>query len=214
MKFTFTKSQFEMPDGKYLAKFLGVTLKELQPGETPRLGMDGKPMPPAMTWDFEIIEGPTEKLDPANVGKKADKLTGRIPTPRSGCGKMLAAIADTVLKDGIEVDIAHYVGKQYRITISENRVCENPGPVRVYDQNGTAPAPAATAAPSTNGSGQRWDLSDGQNKLADQTTEEVLKFLSGNVNLNLIRAKHAGAPPATAKLATEWPEFSGVLIPW
>ena len=128
---------------------------------------------------------------------------------------MLAAIADTVLRDGIEVDIAHYIGKQYRITISENRVCENPGPVRVYDQSPTV-SPAPTAAPSSqvNGSDQRWDLHDGQNALPNQTTEEVLKFLSGNINLNLIHAKHAGAPRETARLATEWPEFSGVLIPW
>lgn len=138
---TFTKSQYEMPDGKYVAKFLGVTLREDKPGDQPRLGADGKPLPPAMTWDFEIAEGD-------QAGKKADKLTGRIPTPKNGCGKMLAAITDAILKDGTEVDLATYVGKLYRVTVLENRVQDNPAPVRIYDQGAPAAAPAGgTAAP-------------------------------------------------------------------
>lgn len=135
MKMTFTKSQFEMPDGKYLAKFLGVTLREDKPGEKPRLGSDGKPLPPAMTWDFEIIDG-------EQAGKKADKLTGRVPTAKSGCGKMLAAISDSILKDGMEIDLDQLVGKIYRITVEDNRVSDNPAPVRVYDHQSAPPPPS------------------------------------------------------------------------
>jgi hypothetical protein len=140
VKMTYAKSQFEMPDGKYLAKFTGVTMREDKPGESPRLGQDGKPLPPAMTWDFEIVEGD-------QAGKKADKLTGRIPTPRSGCGKMLSAVTDTILKDGVEVDLDTYVGKLYRITVMENRVQDAPPPVRVYDQSQAAPSAGGSSPP-------------------------------------------------------------------
>jgi hypothetical protein len=135
MKMTYTKSQFEMPDGKYLAKFVGVTLREA----TGQLDQKGQPLPPGMTWDFEIVEGD-------QAGKKADKLTGRTPTPKSGCGKFLAAISDTVLKDGQEVDLAGFVGQLYRITVQDNRVSDNPPPARVYgSQPGQAVQTGATA---------------------------------------------------------------------
>jgi hypothetical protein len=135
MKMTYTKSEYEMPDGKYLAKFVGVTMREDKPGDKPRLDRDGKPLPPAMTWDFEIVEGP-------EAGKKCDKLTGRVPTPKSGCGKMLVGITDTVLRDGQEVDLAGFVGQLYRVTVQDNRVSDNPPPARVY---GSQPVPAAAA---------------------------------------------------------------------
>jgi hypothetical protein len=197
MKFTYTKSQFEMPDGKYLAKFLGCTLRELQPGETPKLGQDGKPLPPAMTWDFEIIEGPADKPDPANVGKKADKLTGRMPTPKSGCGKMLAAIADAVLKDGVEVDIANYVGKVYRVTVIENRVSENPGPSRIHDYQ--SPSSASFGTPS-----RRWDVSDGQNVMSAQSDADVCRLIEAGADPTALKLKPAGAPREQAKTAAEW----------
>ncbi len=137
MQMTFQKSMYEMPDGKYLATFTGVTMKE----PTGKLGNDGKPMGPAMTWDFQISE-PGE-----HRGKKADKLTSRDPTPKSGCGKFLVAITDSVLKDGQTVDLTQFYGKTYRITIQENKISDNPAPVRVYD-NATAPTgPAPATAP-------------------------------------------------------------------
>ncbi len=131
MKMTFTKSQYEMPDGKYIAKFLGTTLRDA----TGQLDQRGNPLPPGMTWDFEILDG-------GQAGKKVDKLTGRSPTPKSACGKLLAAISDTVLKDGQEVDLAQFVGQQYRITVQDNRVSDNPPPARVYG----SPPPAAAAS--------------------------------------------------------------------
>lgn len=139
MKMTFTKSQYEMPDGKYLAKFMGVTMKDA----TGQLDKKGNPMPPGMTWDFEIVEGD-------QTGKKADKLTGRVPTPKSGCGKFLAAVSDTVLKDGQEVDLQQFVGQTYRITVEDNRISDNPPPARVYGSQAPAsgPPPRKTADPS------------------------------------------------------------------
>jgi hypothetical protein len=136
MKMTFTKSAFEMPDGKYMARFEGTTER----AATGQLDQRGNPMPPGMTWDFTIVE-PGE-----NNGKKTDRLTGRQPTAKSGCGKFLAAITDSVLRDGQEVDLSQYVGKYYRVTVQENRVSDNPAPVLVPGYN---PASMPTLPSST-----------------------------------------------------------------
>lgn len=145
MEMTYTKSQFEMPDGKYLARFTGVTLREA----SGKIGQDGKPMGPAMTWDFEIVEPGSE-----HAGKKADRLTSRMPTPKSACGKFLAAVSDSVLKDGQSVDLQQFVGAIYRVTVIENRISDAPAPVRVYDHplaNGQKATPniGTQAAPAT-----------------------------------------------------------------
>lgn len=138
VKMTFTKSAFEMPDGKYLAKFTGVTMRDA----TGQLDQKGQPMPPGMTWDFVIVEGD-------QAGKKADKLTGRQPTPKSACGKFLAAVSDTILKDGQEVDLGQFVGALYRITVMDNRISDNPTPVRVYDRAAGGPPPTPVAQQAT-----------------------------------------------------------------
>lgn len=202
MKMTYTKSAFEMPDGKYLAKFLGVTLRDDKPGDKPRLGQDGNPLPPAMTWDFEIAEGPEK-------GKKADKLTGRIPTPKSGCGKMLAAIADTVLKDGIEVDLSNYVGRLYRITIEENRVSDRSPPV--YVPATQAPAAGGLGAdgmpvqPPTPDMNARWDAKDANGDyLLDKSTAEMMHwFATIGADPAKIMMRPAGAKTVAPKSAAE-----------
>lgn len=161
MKMTYTKSQYEMPDDKYLAKFLGVVMKDDPPGTPPKLGQDGKPLPPAMHWNFEIAEG-------EHAGKKTDKLTGRVPTPKSGCGKMLAAVSDSILKDGMEVDLDQFVGKLYRVTVENNRVSDNPAPARVYDSRPVPPPAPATPPPPRPekvpepAADTRWKWHDGQ----------------------------------------------------
>lgn len=153
MKMTYTKSAYEMPDGKYIARFTGVTMREA----TGQLDQRGNPMPPGMTWDFEITEGDQK-------GKKADRLTGRTPTPKSGCGKFLAAITDSVLRDGQEVDLEPFQGRLYRITIQENRISDNPTPVLIHEGTPTGPPsrpPSAGSATST--TAKYWvDLGSGQ----------------------------------------------------
>jgi hypothetical protein len=146
MKLTFTKSVPEVPVGKYTAKFLGITLKEA----SGKLDEKGRPMPPAMTWDFQISEGECE-------GRTIDRLTGRTPTAKNGCGKMLAGITDTVLRDGDQIDLEQFIGKTYRITVEENgertRLSDTPAPVRVWDGNGAtaSAAPGAGKAPPPKG---------------------------------------------------------------
>lgn len=219
MDMVYTKSEFEMPDGKYLAEFLGVTMRDDPPGSKPRIGQDGKPLPPAMTWDFRIVDGPEK-------GKRADKLTGRIPTPNSGCGKMLVCISDSVLKEGDRVNLDQFVGKIYRITIKENRVSDNPGPVL---ERVTQPAPTtagngtATSTPVGN-PGQtagdlqaRWDLWDEAAKVGKQnvSTNEVQAYIdAGKFAASAVRVKPAGAPREQAKAASDFQFMSGDVIPF
>lgn len=214
---TYTKSAFEMPDGKYLARFVGVTMRDLKPGEKPRLGEDGNPLPPAMTWDFEIADGPS-------AGKRADKLTGRIPTPKSGCGKMLAAISDSVLKGGEEIDLDLFRGKIYRITVIENRVSDSPGPVLVGgpvapatsgNGNGHAPQTASGGTPNAGDPDARWDMSDGAAVMPNQTSAEVQSFLTdGKIDAAKIRVKPAGAARELSRPANEYGFISGDVVPW
>lgn len=144
MKMTFTKTVPAVPVGKYTARFVGVQLKD----STGKVDEKGRPMPPPMTWNFVIVGGEHD-------GKEIDRLTGRLPTPKSACGKILAAIADEVLVDGAEIDLAPFVGKLYRITVEDGnsdgrtRLSDNPPPVRLYDNQPSAnqSAPAAGKGP-------------------------------------------------------------------
>lgn len=66
--------------------------------------------------------------------------------------------------------------------------------------SGFGPAPA----PSANGE-QRWDYSDGQNVVTNQTSAQVLQFItSNNLDPKTIRVKPAGAPRDQAKTAAEY----------
>ena len=151
MQFTFSKgSEFDIPEGKYNARFTGVRLLEDKGAKD----KDGKPLPPAMSWDFTVIDG-------EQAGKKCDRVTGRQPTPKSGCGKMLAAITDQILKDGTQYDVSQFVGKVYRVTVEEKpsgngtRVSDNPAPVRVYDGAGAPPpTPGGPPRPPKPGHGE------------------------------------------------------------
>jgi len=140
--FTFSKGQFDVPEGKYACRFLGIKMLD----DTGAKDKDGKPLPPAMAWEFQVSEG-------EHAGKKVDRVTGRQPPPRSGCGKMLAAVTDQILKDGQQYDINGLIGQPYRVTVEEKptgngtRVSDNPAPVRMYGGPPSNPAPRpATAA--------------------------------------------------------------------
>lgn len=145
MMFRFSKGQFDVPEGKYLCRFLGV--KPL-PADPNRLGNDGKPMGPAVVWEFEVIDG-------EHAGKKCDRVSGIVPTAKSACGKLLSAVTDAILKDGMAVDVSQYVGKKYRVTVEQKpsgngtRVSDLHLPVRVYEA-GEQPAspPPAPARPT------------------------------------------------------------------
>ena len=142
MQFTFSKGPPEVPENKYTARFDGIELLK----DTGFKDKDGNPLPPGMAWRFCVTEG-------EHAGRKVDRVTGREPTPKSGCGKMLAAITDQILRDGQQYDVSQFVGKLYRITVETKpngngtRVSDNPAPVRVYDGAPAAPTPPAGGPP-------------------------------------------------------------------
>lgn len=142
MEMTFTKGQYDVPEGKFIGQFLGLKLLS----DTGAKDRDGNLLPPAMAWEFQIVEG-------EYAGKKCDRVTGRQPTPKSGCGKMLAAVTDQILKDGGTYDPEQFKGKLYRLTVEEKptgggtRVSDNPAPIRIYD---TAAPPVRSGPPSRN----------------------------------------------------------------
>jgi hypothetical protein len=145
MKLTYSKSQYDVPEGQYTAKFTGLELLEPKPGEGPRMGRDGKPMAPGMAWRFEIAEGP-------EAGKRPDRVTSRLPTPKNICGRFLVAVTGQILKDGMEVDTDRYIGKFYRINVIEKDQSDG---TCVSDQ-GLVPVPAPNAftqAAAANGNG-------------------------------------------------------------
>jgi hypothetical protein len=104
-------SRFDVPKGEYVARFTGAKPLESKPDAPARVGEDGKPLPPGMAWRFEIIDGPC-------TGKIPSRITGRVPTPRNACGKMLKALTGLVLKDGMVVDLDQYRDRKYRIVVA------------------------------------------------------------------------------------------------
>lgn len=140
MKLGYSKSQFEIPEGQYVASFKGIEMLEPKPSQAPLLGRDGNPMPPGMAWRFTIEEGPER-------GKQADRVTGRNPTPKNLCGRFLVAISGQILKDGVEVDLAAFSGKRYRINVVQK---DNSDGTCVSDQ-GIVPLGAATSQPAPTG---------------------------------------------------------------
>jgi hypothetical protein len=116
VKITWAKSA-AVPDGEYAAKFLGVKFWPPRAG-----GGGGDPLPPAMSWDFEIQGGPFG-------GLRVGKFTGRVPTPRNGCGRMLVAVAGGPPRTGEAFDSKKYVGRAYRVAVKDNRVADDPPPV-------------------------------------------------------------------------------------
>lgn len=114
MKITWVKGVV-IPDGEYAANFLGVKFWP------PKAGGDGEAMPPAMSWDFEIRGGPYD-------GMRVGKFTGRVPTPRNGCGRMLVAVAGGPPRTGETFDSKKYAGRAYRVAVRDNRVADDPPP--------------------------------------------------------------------------------------
>src|SRR4051812_48117763 len=95
------ESKFDVPQGFYRAKFLGV--------EDVNNDMYG----PGLKWSFEITDG-------AYRGKTPNRTTGLDPSTKSQCGKMLAALAGGSLLVGSEVNIDQYVGRYYEIVVEAN----------------------------------------------------------------------------------------------
>jgi hypothetical protein len=129
--------------GQHVAKFLGVS--DLPEANPPRMGNDGKPMGPAMAWEFEIVQGP-------DAGKVAGRITGKSPTAKNMAGRFLAAVTGQYLKPGVSIDLTPFVGRLYTITVEPNgqktRLAEVPAPTPYHGgQPASSPAPSAGGPP-------------------------------------------------------------------
>lgn len=218
MQFTFsTQSQFDVPEGKYTAKFMGVKPLEHDPAN-PRLGNDGQPMGPAVAWEFEVQDEPLK-------GRRADRVTGMTPKPKTVCGRMLAAVTDQILKDGQVVDVAPFVGQLYRITVETKESgkgtrVSDAGLSRLYgSQQPAAPPPARPAPPAPPkpaapppAEGSKWEVYNLDGQWEPMTAALVRQFIA-----------HNGFPPESVHVRLAGTEdarpadqfgFTADVIPW
>jgi len=125
--------------GNYVAEFVGVEKCDPIPGTD---------YGPGFEWTFVVAEGECK-------GQATHRITGREPTARNSCGRLLSGLAGAPLGRGQEVDVAQFVGKAYRIVVEPN---QNGTGTRVVDYKvepvlpgvggqGTAPAAPPPAAP-------------------------------------------------------------------
>ena len=97
-----TVSSGGVPVDNYTATFAGV---EAQPAN-PEKGYA-----PGLRWKFTVEQGPFQ-------GQTASRVTGASPSPKNGCGKILAGLLGRALKEGERIDITQYVGKRYLIVVA------------------------------------------------------------------------------------------------
>jgi hypothetical protein len=133
--FRMKESKFGAPVGVYVAKFLGI-----QPMKNEsKVGRDGKPMGPAVEWQFEIVEGD-------HVGQIVGRITPAEPTSRNICGTLLNGLFGRTISPEEDVDTDPFIGKLYQVVISPGK--ENPEKTNVSQINQIkAKAPAQTSTP-------------------------------------------------------------------
>jgi hypothetical protein len=119
------ESEFGAPIGVYQAWFRGVDQRQSH----------------GLEWRFEIDDAGPWK------GKIVSRATGRTPSPKNACSRILSGLIGRPLKEGDQVDIGPCLNRRYTITV-ENNSC-NTG-TRV----GTVLPPVA-AAPAGNGGAVR-----------------------------------------------------------
>jgi hypothetical protein len=145
MKMRMGESKFGAPVGTYLGRFLGV--KVMKDDGKPRLGRDGKPMPPGMEWQWEVTDDPDH--DGAYVGQIVGRITSQEPTAGNACGRLLGGIVDRCIKTAEEIDPDEFAGQLYRVTVGPQM--DNKEKTQVIQvtriKTGAHPAPPSGSAP-------------------------------------------------------------------
>lgn len=62
-------------------------------------------------WVFEIANGPYR-------GLKTGRITGRNPTPRNACGRMLAGLTGQPLDMSGDTDLGQLIGRPYAVVVA------------------------------------------------------------------------------------------------
>jgi hypothetical protein len=128
------ESKYGAPAGVYVGPFL--SLDEFKGDGKPRMGHDGKPMGPAVEWQFEVGQGP-------HKGQIIGRITSAKPTAKNSCGVLLQGLVGRPLKPDEEVDVSQYVGKVYQLVVSASK--ENPEKTyvtQIFPLESAAPSPA------------------------------------------------------------------------
>jgi hypothetical protein len=139
LRFTKQESKYGVPPGEYQARFLGV--EPMPDNGSPRLGRDGKPMPPGIEWRFEVLSGP-------NAGRWATRVTSEAPTPRNSCNKMLEGVPGRSVSSGETVDVAACVGTVYRVVVEPSTYNADRTQVTVVLRDNASAASPIAAPPA------------------------------------------------------------------
>ncbi len=148
--FRVKESKFGAPAGIYSAEFLGIA--PFGDG-TPRNGRDGKPMPPAVEWQFKVTDGEF-------AGQIIGRITSAEPTVGNSCGQLIRGLLGHTPTPDEDVNTDLYVGQVFQAVVSPSK--ESPdktyvtqvirpkagGAVKPATATATAtPTPKAPAAP-------------------------------------------------------------------
>lgn len=207
MLLTYTTSPFDVPEGQYVGKFLGLEMLEPRPGEGPRRGPDGREMQPAMAWRWEIVGGDS-------AGRIADRVSSRSPTPKNVAGRLLSAITGLILREGDNVELGEYVGKYYRLSVVKKP--NGTGGTYVSETNlirlpDDEVARLNGAVPST----PRFWLKESGGTPALKTRDEVHDFVKAGAKLAELQLCPEGGPPEFRAAADVLPELASVeAIPY
>lgn len=123
MKTTYHENPYAVDDGRFLARFKGI---EWFKSDTAK-DKNGQPLPAGWKWEFDLCEGP-------DTGKIANTITPSVPSLKNKCGRMIQALSDGHIEDGMDFDSDMFRGFYYRITIREGIISDNPPPSFVGTQ--------------------------------------------------------------------------------
>lgn len=143
MKFTYDPNLYELEDCTCLAKFDGVAPFDSSKSKDPQVASYG----PSVQWSFTVVHG-------ENKGKVGSVITAARPSKKNSCLRMIAAILGNIPKELDEIDMDHFKGNYYAITIIDGRLSHQFTPrlmgstfdqaLRSYDPEYAASAPHST----------------------------------------------------------------------
>lgn len=130
------ESKFGAPAGVYQARFEGLKLMEAQ--NPPRLGRDGRPMPPGMEWQFTVLGGEQD-------GQVIGRITGTEPTTKNSCGMLLSGMFGRAIQPDEDLDPNQFRGQTFEVVVGRSK--DDPNKTYIIQINGP-PRPGITRPPA------------------------------------------------------------------
>jgi hypothetical protein len=91
-----------VPAGAYQAEFIGV---EVQPANPEKKYDEG------LRWKWKVKGGLQD-------GQVASRITGKKPSPRNACGRILSGLLGRALAEGEKVQVGPLVGRTYLVVVA------------------------------------------------------------------------------------------------